>query len=178
MPNIHYTLTQSNFQNLELQCKLFTASEYRAWLLFYCLPVLNGILPPTYLKHLALLVCSMHILLGARISQESLPVVEYMLDKFYCQFEELYGKLALNVQWIPAYTQSLLVHYAWQVSKTAPWMCILWVIALIMWGFMVLFGPIHASRLSPWMDTWCSWNMELNMLSHRYKLGDIIPIIF
>ena len=28
--------------------------------------------------------------LGDRISQESLPVVEYMLDKFYCQFEELY----------------------------------------------------------------------------------------
>ena len=98
MPNIHYTLTQSNFQNLELQCKPFTASEYRAWLLFYCLPVLNGILPSTYLKLLALLVCSMHILLGARISQESLPVVEYMLDKFYCQFEELYGMLALNVQ--------------------------------------------------------------------------------
>ena len=53
---------------------------------------------PTYLKHLALLMCSMHILLGDRISQESLPVVEYMLDKFYCQFEELYGKLALSVQ--------------------------------------------------------------------------------
>ena len=92
------THLQSNLQNLELQYKPFTASEYRAWLLFYCLPVLNGILPPTYLKYLALLVCRMHILLGDRISQESLPVVEYMLDKFYCQFEELYGKLALHVQ--------------------------------------------------------------------------------
>jgi len=68
--------------------------------------VLNGILPPVYLKHLALLVCSMHILLGDRISLESLSVAEYMLNKFYHQLEELYGKVAL----CDDYTQFLPMH--------------------------------------------------------------------
>ena len=49
-----------------------TASEFRSWMLYYCIPVLEGLLPPPYYDHLALLVCSMHILLGDNITSEGL----------------------------------------------------------------------------------------------------------
>ena len=71
-----------------------TASEFRSWMLYYCIPVLEGLLPPPYYDHLALLVCSMHILLGDNITSEGLSQTEGMLDEFYQKFEELHGKLA------------------------------------------------------------------------------------
>ena len=76
-----------------------------------------------YLQHLALLMCSMHIFLGDRISLESLSVVEYVLDKFYRQFEELHGKLALYNEYtyiVPAYTYYYFFTMHGQASKTAP----------------------------------------------------------
>lgn len=51
-----------------LTSKYWKASEYRAWLLFYCLPVLSNFLPTDYLYHLSLLVCSIHILLGTSLT--------------------------------------------------------------------------------------------------------------
>ena len=40
--------------------KQWKASEFRAWLLFYNIPVLGDLLPPDYSYHLSLLVSSMH----------------------------------------------------------------------------------------------------------------------
>lgn len=54
-----------------LHHKYWKASEYKNWLLYYSLPLMSGVLPPLYLHHFALLVCSMHILL-----QESIKEVE------------------------------------------------------------------------------------------------------
>ncbi len=51
-----------------MDCKQWKASEYRAWLLYYCLPVLSNLLPSDYIYHLSLLVSAMHILLGDIIS--------------------------------------------------------------------------------------------------------------
>ena len=59
---------------------VLAASEYRAWILYYSLPVLKGYLPPVYHTHLALLVCSMHILLGECITTEAISIAEKMLD--------------------------------------------------------------------------------------------------
>ena len=70
----------------------FAASEYRAWMLFYSLLVLEGVLPAAHYEHLALLVCSMHILLNERILKTNLDVVQRMLDQFYMQFDQLYGE--------------------------------------------------------------------------------------
>ena len=72
---------------------VLAASEYRAWILYYSLPVLKGYLPPVYHTHLALLVCSMHILLGECITTEAISIAEKMLDDFSSQYENLYGKL-------------------------------------------------------------------------------------
>jgi len=68
--------------------------------------LLASLLPPVYLKHLALLVCSMHILLGDRINLESLPVAECMLNKFYHQIEESMVRqlFTMSTQLIPTYT--------------------------------------------------------------------------
>ena len=72
------------------------ASEYKAWMLYYCLPALNGILPAPYHLHLAQLVCSMHILLSQEISQRELLLVEATLHRFCFEFEQLYGKIIIN----------------------------------------------------------------------------------
>ena len=68
------------------------ASDYRAWILYYCLPVLRDILPPEYLQHLALLVCSLHFLLSDQITPDMCSRAEMMLNRFYSEYEHLYGK--------------------------------------------------------------------------------------
>ena len=66
------------------------ASEYRSWLLYYSLPILKDILPPDYVHHFALLVSSMHILLGTNLSVELINDAERMLLEFYNLMPELY----------------------------------------------------------------------------------------
>ncbi len=50
---------------------------------------LEGLLPATYHRHFALLVCSMHILLGDNISTEELSEADSMLKRFCAQFEDM-----------------------------------------------------------------------------------------
>ena len=59
------------------------ASELKAWLLFYSVPILKDILPPKYINHWILLVCAMHILLSTSISQEDLVFANENLIQFY-----------------------------------------------------------------------------------------------
>lgn len=68
-----------------------TASEYRAWILFYSLPVLQEILPQPYYQHMELLVCSIHILLGDCITPTDLSLAEDMLEEYCRDFEKHYG---------------------------------------------------------------------------------------
>lgn len=74
------------------------ASELKAWLLYYSLPILVKVLPEKYVVHFALLVEGIHILLSDDISPTDLDVAETILDKFYEDFEPLYGKLHLHVK--------------------------------------------------------------------------------
>ena len=55
-------------RKLSTHFKYLKASEYRAFLLYYSLPVLSGILPSQYLDHFSLLVISIHTLLQQSIS--------------------------------------------------------------------------------------------------------------
>ena len=59
------------------------ASEYRAWLLFYSLPVMLNILPSEYLAHHMLLVESVFILLQNSITVTMVKKAEAMI-KHYC----------------------------------------------------------------------------------------------
>ena len=60
-------------------------------MLFYSVPVLEGILPHVYLKHYCLLVTSLHLLLSEHIAMCDLQRAELWLLKFYSECELLYG---------------------------------------------------------------------------------------
>lgn len=68
------------------------ASEFRSWLLFYCLPVLYGILPNVHLTHVLLLVHAVWILLQESVSNTDLCSSHRILTEFVKQMEILYGE--------------------------------------------------------------------------------------
>ena len=71
--------------------KYWKASEYRAWLLFYSLPIAAPHLPAEYAHHYSLLVYGMHILLGSDISSDQLALADQLLQSFYQHMPDLYG---------------------------------------------------------------------------------------
>ncbi len=76
---------------IESTVKFWKANEYRAWLLFYSLPVVQKFLPSEYVHHWSLLVFSMHVLLQSEIDLHILPVAEEALHTFCRLIPELYG---------------------------------------------------------------------------------------
>ena len=67
------------------------ANEYKTFVLYYSLIVLQGILPLPFLNHYFLFVWSLHKLLGTCISSDDLMKVKAALDFFIVKIEELYG---------------------------------------------------------------------------------------
>ncbi len=74
-------------RSLEKTHKYWKASELRAWLLFYCIPILFKFLPCDYLHHLNLLVKAVHIHI---ICYRDLSTAENMLTVFYKKIVDLY----------------------------------------------------------------------------------------
>lgn len=68
------------------------ASEWRAFLLFYAIAVLPGVLHPIYVQHFFLLSFSMHILLQTSISQRELQMAHEYLVLFVVKMKALYGE--------------------------------------------------------------------------------------
>ena len=97
--------------------KYWKASEYRAWLLFYSVPVLSSFLPKDYLFHLSLLVASMHMLLGTSISSSDLESAHSMLVRFYELVPQLYPETlcTMNVH--------SLIHLCEFVHRWGPLWC-------------------------------------------------------
>ena len=77
-------------RSIEKSLKYWKASEFRAWLLFYSVPILSQFLHRDYVLHLNLLVKSMHILLSSHISSSDLLTVDKMLTVFYEKILDLY----------------------------------------------------------------------------------------
>jgi len=71
-----YCCETENIYDVSRKVAILIASEHRAWILFYCLPVLGGLLPDVFCEHFTLLVCSMHLLLIDQIALESLSRTE------------------------------------------------------------------------------------------------------
>ena len=63
------------------------ASEYRNWLIFYSIPIMQGILPIDYLSHHILLVQTIFILLSISISSESLHHAEKLIQHYCYKLE-------------------------------------------------------------------------------------------
>ena len=70
--------------------KQWKASEFRAWLLYYSLPVLSNLMPGDYVHHLSLLVSVIHILLGDMISASDVDFAHSLLVAFYNLLPKLY----------------------------------------------------------------------------------------
>ena len=66
------------------------ASELRAWLLYYSLPVLSGILPADYIHHLSMLVSAIHLLLGDAICVPDIDKAHQLLEEFYKLTPQIY----------------------------------------------------------------------------------------
>ncbi|XP_038556391.1 uncharacterized protein LOC119889661 [Micropterus salmoides] len=76
-----------------LKCRdTWKASEWRAFLLFYAISVLPGILDPIYLEHYFDLSFSIHILLQESISQHDLRLAHESLVRFVECMKVLYGE--------------------------------------------------------------------------------------
>lgn len=94
--------------------KYWKGSEWRSFLLFYALPLLNGVLLKKFWNHLFLFVFAMHILLGEKVKRCDIEVAERALKKFSLQFEKLYGAANMTVN------VHLLTHLAASVRNWGP----------------------------------------------------------
>lgn len=95
------------------------ANEFKTFVLYYSLVVLQGILPSHYLSHFFLFVWSLHKLLGTNITREDLVKVKAALDLFIVQMEQLYGigSCTFNVHQLSHLVKStLMCGPLWAVS--------------------------------------------------------------
>lgn len=101
-----------------LTSKYWKAAEYRAWLLYYSVPILSNYLPRDYIYHLSLLVTAMHILLGNTICiPDDLEAAHLMLTHFYELIPSLYPQTmcTMNVH--------SLIHLSEFVHRWGPLWC-------------------------------------------------------
>lgn len=67
------------------------ASEYRAWLLFYSIPVMLGILPDDYFSHHMLIVQAIYLLLQESIDVTDLSKAEVLIQHYCFKIQHYYG---------------------------------------------------------------------------------------
>lgn len=100
-------------RNLE-DSSYWKASELKAFLLYYSLPILKMFLPEIYFKHHALLVDAVRILNSSSISTDMLIKAEKLLKEYVKRFEILYGKIHMTAN------IHLLLHLADTVRAFGP----------------------------------------------------------
>ncbi|XP_049528985.1 uncharacterized protein LOC125947754 [Dermacentor silvarum] len=76
--------------------KWWKAKEFENWILFYSLPVLDGILNKSCIRHWACLVEALHILLMRSITSSDLVRAEELLLEFHVVAQVLYGKRCMT----------------------------------------------------------------------------------
>ena len=81
------------FTFYNLSCTSCLANELRAWLLYYSLPCLSGILPQPFLDHFAHLIEAIHLFLGTVTSPNDISKGQECLTYFYKEFGVLYGMI-------------------------------------------------------------------------------------
>ena len=85
-----YIMIVLYFKFYNVSCTSCLAKELRAWLLYYYLPCLSGILPQPFLDHFAHLVEAIHLFLGTVIFPNDISKVQECLNYFYKEFGVLY----------------------------------------------------------------------------------------
>ncbi|XP_071570621.1 uncharacterized protein [Temnothorax nylanderi] len=94
--------------------KCWKASEWRSWLLWYMLICLRGLLPMKYLRHVALLITAIHILLQKSVTIESIDHAHQLLIKFLVQLQKYFGKSSMT------FNMHLLLHLSTSVKNWGP----------------------------------------------------------
>ena len=136
--------------------KQWKASEFRAWLLFYSLPVLTGLLPADYIYHLSLFVSGMHLLLSDMVSSAEIGLAHSLLSDFYKLTPKLYP--------VEICTMNLhsLIHLSQFVRLWGPLWC------YSCFGFESMNGHLrkscHGTRL------------VLTQLIHNVRMRQLLPI--
>ncbi|KAM7281652.1 uncharacterized protein ISCGN_006027 [Ixodes scapularis] len=74
----------------------WNATEWRHWLLYYCLPCTHGILHPRYWSHLAKLVEGVHLLLREELTSSSIYRADALLRTFVASTATLYKDQAMT----------------------------------------------------------------------------------
>lgn len=97
--------------------KMWKASEWRNWLLYYALPCLDEILDQPYFNHLAMLCQAVFILNSASITEVKLNTAERLIYQFVNDYQRHYGFINM------VYNVHLLLHCIRSVRKWGP----LWV---------------------------------------------------
>ncbi|KAK3911217.1 Histone acetyltransferase HAC2 [Frankliniella fusca] len=68
------------------------ASEWRSWILFYCVVCLEGLLANKYLKHIAMLSSAVNILLQKSVTISEIGSAHELLMYYQVYFQEYFGK--------------------------------------------------------------------------------------
>lgn len=100
-------------RSIEHCCK-WKASEWRSWLLFYCIPCLQGLLKDKYLVHLAMLSQATNILLQHSVSRTDIEKA-HNLFLLYCYYFQKYFKPKNTI-----YNLHLLTHICKCVTNWGP----------------------------------------------------------
>lgn len=119
------------------------ASEYRAWILFYSLPLIihHYSLPALYIHHFALLVSAVHMLLQPKLTDSTIEAADVMLRDFVSLVPELYDEKECTINC------HLLVHVCDSVRKWGP----LWAFSAFPFEHKngYIMGHVHsANRIS------------------------------
>lgn len=137
--------------------KYWKASELRAWLLFYSLSVLSSFLPLDYLKHLSLLVSSMHILLSTSISHSDIEAAHLMLVRFYELIPNLYPQTLCTMNC------HSLIHLCECVQRWGP-----------LWGYST-FG---FENLNGYIKNHCHGTKNvLPQIIHTIRMRQTLPLL-
>lgn len=96
------------------QISIWKASEWRSWLIFYCVPCLKGLLKKKYLKHLAMLSKATNILLQKSVTKKEVAQAHKLFLTYVFLFNKYFGvtSMVLNVH--------LLIHIAQSVLNWGP----------------------------------------------------------
>jgi hypothetical protein len=106
-------------RDLEKNYSHFKATELQSFLLYYSIPCLHGIHDDRYIRHFAMLSEAIFILLGDKITEESFERSKLLLNDFYQQFTDLYGRgsCGLNMHNVclhmPTYVKNLGPIWSW-----------------------------------------------------------------
>lgn len=94
--------------------KLYKASEYYYFILFYSLPVLENRRPQKYLEHWMLFVKGLYMLLQGQITKQDIIKAKELLTEFVKQTKILYSDRELS------YNLHQLIHYPLIVERWGP----------------------------------------------------------